>query len=160
MRLLVTGDWQASISNLDRCEILKDQIIRILKACPKDENVFFLHLGDVKEAHNPVDVRVTNFIVTTFQEIRSLTTNVFFVKGNHDMISAYDGVTSCIPLITSLKAVVADDTWVKIPIRLRTWKSTIVRYLLIYMVPYVRNLENQKKLFAEAAADSALPESL
>lgn len=158
MKILVTGDWQCSITNLDRCLILKDQIVGLLKASSKIENTFFLHLGDVKEAHNPVDVRVTNFIVEAFQEIRQNCTGIFFVKGNHDMISAHDGTTSCIPLIASLRATVADDNWVKIPIRLATWRPNIVKYLLLYMVPYVRNLEKQKQMFVEAAADAAQPE--
>ena len=158
MKLIVTGDWQCCISNLDRCLILKDQIIRLLKSASKTDNTFFLHLGDVKEAHNPVDVRVTNFIVTAFQEIRRNCTGIMFVKGNHDQISAYDGSQSCIPLIASLRATVADDTWVKIPIRLLTWRQSVVKYCIIYLVPFVRNLDSQKKLFAEAAADAALPE--
>ena len=158
MKLLITGDWQASIQNLDRCLILKNQIVQLLKSCSKVDNTFFIHLGDVKEAHNPVDVRVTNFIVEAFQEIRRSCNGILFVKGNHDMISAHDGVTSCIPLIASLKATVADENWVKIPIRLIGWKQTVVKYLLIYMVPYARNLEKQKRMFAEAAADAALPE--
>lgn len=143
MTFIITGDWQCSIQNLDRCLIMKNQILKLLKACKK-EKTYFLHLGDIKESHNPVDVRVTNFIVESFQEIKELCTEVFFVKGNHDMISAQDGVTSCIPLISSLGVTVADDKWIKIHLGILT----------LYMVPYVRNLENQKQMFIEAAADA------
>lgn len=143
MKVIITGDWQASITNLDRCLILKDQIIKILKSTPNEKRVF-LHLGDIKESHNPVDVRVTNFIVESFEEIRQYCSDVLFVKGNHDMISAQDNVPSIIPLISSLGVTVADDRWIKACIGLLT----------IYMVPYVRNLETQKKMFIEAATDA------
>jgi DNA repair exonuclease SbcCD nuclease subunit len=92
------------------------------------------------------------------KEIRSHCAGVFFVEGNHDKISAQDGMVSYEPLISALKATVASDNWIKIPIRLLTWKQTIVRYLLLYLVPYVRDLEKQKKMFAEAAADASLSE--
>lgn len=158
MRIITSGDWQCSLQNLDRCEILVKQVVNLLKESRKNHNTFFVHLGDVKETMNPVDQRVTNFLIRSFEEIKQNCTAFYYVKGNHDAITTQDGVPSCVPLISALGAsAVADDSWVKVPIRLLTWNPRVVRYVLLYMVPYVRDNAVQKKMFQEAAIDAALP---
>lgn len=159
MNLLVTSDWQCSLQNLDRMTVFRKQLISIIQANNKaGKKTIFAHLGDVKENMNPVDQRVTNFIHETFIEIRDNGAGLLFNTGNHDRITTQDGVPSITPLIASLGATVADETWVKIPIRLLTWRANVVKYCIIYMVPYARDPVLQTRMFKEAAIDAVLPE--
>jgi DNA repair exonuclease SbcCD nuclease subunit len=159
MKLIVSSDWQLSLNNLDRAKLFVDQVIDILKESSKKHNCFFLHCGDVKEHWNPIDQRVTNFILESFKRIKDNCTNIIFIRGNHDSITTQDGVPSCIPLLESLGITVADQSWILVPIRLLTWNSKIVKYALVYLVPFFRDPVRQKAEFS-AAYHSAMSTQL
>src|SRR5205085_4845868 len=98
MRILFTGDFQAAVSNLDRCASVVDQIESLLKINAKNESQYFVFLGDAKEAFNSIDQRVTNFLVESFQRIQRHCEGFYFIRGNHDSITVFDGSPSCVPL--------------------------------------------------------------
>jgi DNA repair exonuclease SbcCD nuclease subunit len=154
MKIVCSSDWQAQLNNLDRLEILVDHLVELLAESNKYTKTFFIHLGDVKEQFNPLDIRVMNFIITSFERIRKVCTAFYFVRGNHDSITTQDFVPSCAPLIKVLGAsVTADKTWEKIAIRLTTLNNQ-PRYALLYFVPYFRDMTLQKQMFTEAAIDA------
>jgi DNA repair exonuclease SbcCD nuclease subunit len=157
VRLIISSDWQASLTNLSRLRVHVSQLVELLKQSRRTQNTIFVHCGDVKEHFNPCDVRVTNFIIEAFGRIKEHCSGILYVRGNHDSITTQDDVPSIIPLIESLGASAADTDWVKIPVRLLTWNPRVVRYCLIYMVPYFRDADRQKKAFANAAADARSP---
>jgi DNA repair exonuclease SbcCD nuclease subunit len=144
MKILFTGDWQASLKNLDRCRLVKEQVIRLLR---KYKPCIFVHCGDVKDAFNPVDVRVTNFLIEAFTEIKQAAASVLYIRGNHDSITTADGSPSCVPLIEALGAdMVADSCWTCAPLVRSTAE--------VWMVPYFRDPVRQRREFAAAATDA------
>jgi DNA repair exonuclease SbcCD nuclease subunit len=152
MKLFFTGDWQCSVSNLDRCELYLQHLEKLVTEASKSESVFVVHLGDIKETLNPVDQRVTNFIVDAVKRLKK----VLYVRGNHDYITTQDGVASCAPVIRSAgAATVADTEWVMVPLRLVPWHGR-PQYCLIYMVPYFRDPEKQREEYMKAAGHSLL----
>lgn len=158
MTLLFSGDWQAQIGNLNRLQMHVNQLVKILSSYTKKGHTLFIHLGDVKEAFNPLDIRVQNFLIESFHCIRKSCNGFLYVRGNHDNVSTQDDVPSIAPLIHSLGArAVADVDWIKVPMRLLTWNPRIVRYCLIYAVPYFRDPTRQKKAFTTAAVDARSP---
>jgi DNA repair exonuclease SbcCD nuclease subunit len=103
-------------------------------------------LGDIKHVMNPVDVRVTNFMIEAITLI-SAEADFYFVRGNHDSITTQDGVPSCVPTVVSAGSIYsADDKWM----RFGLGKTG----MFLWAVPYFRNPETQKKAFQEAAADA------
>ncbi len=144
MLIVCSGDFQAAVSNLDRCSIIAEQIIDILKST-KDQK-FFIHTGDSKEHTNPVDQRVTNFIIESFTRIKEHCTKVFFVRGNHDSIAHQDGVPSIAPLICALGVHVADSTWDY---------CNLDANIRLYLVPYFRDLKTQASEFKGAYTDAS-----
>lgn len=144
MKIIFTGDWQASLHNLDRCEIIVQQILTILKNT--SDVKFVIHCGDVKENFNPIDQRVTNFITSAIQRISQACYQFIYIRGNHDSITTQDGVPSCLPIIKTAGAtIVVDNRWQKIPLGEGSF---------IWAVPYFRNMDLQKSEFKEAYEDA------
>lgn len=141
MVILWTGDWQTSVSNLDRCKAVVDQLESELKRSKPPRYV--VHLGDIKEATNPVDVRVSNFIIEAVQRLKRASDGFLFVRGNHDSIATHDGVPSCAPLVEVSGAnVVASEDWLSVDLMAR---------VSIWLVPYFRDPDRQRRAFLEAA---------
>jgi DNA repair exonuclease SbcCD nuclease subunit len=143
LKLLVTSDWQCALGNLDRCEIMFLQIMRIML---EREVPVLLHCGDIKDALNPVDTRVTNFLVYATREIRNrCNANFLFLRGNHDSITAQDDVPSCLPQLKAAGADVADEDFkvTGFPYHINLWR-----------VPYFRDPERQRKAFKVAEEDA------
>jgi DNA repair exonuclease SbcCD ATPase subunit/DNA repair exonuclease SbcCD nuclease subunit len=137
VRILFSGDWQLQVSNLDRAQTVVDLICKTLT--PKD---YFVHLGDIKEDTNPVDQRVTNFIVRAWEQICSSCAGTYYVRGNHDSITTQDGTPSICTLIEALGAITVADT---------EWKLCETAGISMYLVPYFRDQARQRKAFQDAA---------
>lgn len=150
MQIICTGDWQCAVSNLDRCKVVVEHIIDVFQSFPKERRLL-LHLGDVKESMNPVDQRVTNFIIDAFTEIGTHCERMLFVRGNHDNIQTQDGSPSIIPLLEQLGVACADDDWRRIELRVGAD---------VYLVPYFRDSSRQKKAFSDAREDAAKRKSV
>lgn len=106
MKLIATGDWQVAPNNLDRCEQMRDQLI---SECIRHHVDGVLHLGDVKQAFNPVDLRVTNFLANTITDLRNEHCFVFVVRGNHDNANANDTSQSILPVLAAAGAETAES---------------------------------------------------
>jgi DNA repair exonuclease SbcCD nuclease subunit len=84
MKLLLTSDTQAEFANLDYCE---QSMQELLAAATKHKPDAIFHLGDLKEAYNPVDARVIKFWVRWAITIRESGYRFIVLRGNHDRIS-------------------------------------------------------------------------
>jgi DNA repair exonuclease SbcCD nuclease subunit len=110
-----------------------------------------VHTGDVKESTNPVDQRVTNFIVEAFASIKAHCDGVAFVTGNHDYITTQDAVPSCAPVVQASGAKwVASTNWAHFNINGHNPK------VHLFLVPYMRDMERQKKAFQFASEAAAI----
>ncbi len=146
MKILATGDWQVSLGNLDRCEVVLSQVLSILRKAP----THFVFLGDIKDAFNPVDQRVTNFIIDAFRSIRAEAKSFSFVRGNHDNINTSDDSPSCTPIVnlitgylsnSKLQWAIADARWTHIHLEDK---------VRLYLVPFFRDPLRQKNAFKDA----------
>lgn len=145
MRILISGDWQADLGNLDRLGRVVDQIIA---ECSKDPKTFFVHLGDAKEKTNPVDLRVINFLQDAFTRIRKSSSGFYYVRGNHDNINTQDGSPSLCDIVRAWCAlVVADGSWETVEMPLLNWRGGESRKLCLYFVPYFRDPQRQRDEF-------------
>jgi DNA repair exonuclease SbcCD nuclease subunit len=145
VKILVSGDWQAQLSNLNRLELVVGQIIG---ECKKDPKTFFVHLGDIYHARNPVDVRVINFVRESLTAIRKACSGFYYVRGNHEPINMQDGSPSLCGMIADTGALaVADAEWVQIQGPLLTWNPHMRRSLWMYFVPYFRDMTRQRTEF-------------
>lgn len=140
MLIVTTGDWQASVHNIERLRVITRYIVRILDAS-KHTAKYVLHLGDGKDAFNPVDCRVANFLIESFIELRRHCTEILYVRGNHDNITTQDNVPSCLPWLQAAGAETADTRWTRRSLANKAWLT---------MVPYFRDPELQKQMFQEA----------
>ena len=145
MRIVISGDWQAALGNLDRLGMVVDQVVDEVKKQPK---TFFIHLGDTKESFNPVDVRVYNFLQDAFTRIRKSCAGFYYVRGNHDSINTQDGSPSICDFVSALGALaVADASWETVEIPLLNWRGISQRRLCMYFVPYFRDPKRQRDEF-------------
>lgn len=125
MKLLCTSDWQCSSSNLHRCELMLGHLLKVAR---KEKVGAVLHLGDIKDAFNPVDQRVQNFMVRATKLIRRIAP-FHVLLGNHDRIAVNDEADSCMPVLQAAGAFTYEvPTWVQFAPKV--W---------IYMVPYFRD---------------------
>lgn len=146
MTILWTGDWQTSVPNLDRCQAVVEQLEEELRRAKPPR--FLVHLGDIKEATNPVDQRVSNFIIQAVQRLKSAGNGFYFVRGNHDSITTQDGVPSCAPLVeVSGATAVACENWSM---------ASLTPKVALWMVPYFRDFARQRKAFGDAHKHAVL----
>ncbi len=136
MRLLLTADWQVTPRNLDVCEAAAGQLLKLIGA-HKPEAV--IHLGDLKQAFNPVDVRVTNFWINVTRNI-SARCPLYVLLGNHDRSAPKDNAESFLPAIAAAGAFVWEQETV-VPL----WGTFLAAS------PYIRDPEAQRAAFAHLA---------
>lgn len=136
MRLLVTSDWQCHAGNLDRCHAT---LHRLIEVALDVKATHILHLGDVKDALNPVDQKVTNFLVHASQVI-ALNKKVPFLVllGNHDRTTLSDESDHCFPAMEAAGARCFD----------RPSLVDLGQGVGIYLVPWFRDRQELLKAFA------------
>lgn len=137
MNILLTSDWQVSLANLDRCEAVLEHLVETAR---KHRCKYVIHLGDIKDAFNPVDQRVTNFLVHATKTISDICP-FLFLAGNHDFISPRDGVPSCLPVLAAAGARVFEQ-----PGGFELDKGVVA-----WFVPFVRDPAAQLKAFRVVA---------
>ncbi len=133
MKLLATADWQCKTENLHRCELMLKQLLSTAK---REKADVVLHLGDVKDAFNPVDQRVQNFMVRATKKICKVAP-FHVLLGNHDRTSVNDQSESCMPVLRAAGAVTYE-----VP------TLVCLNDVWVYMVPYLRD----RKLLVEQLA--------
>ena len=133
MKILFSSDWQATLSNLDRCEAALEQVLSIITRESIDQ---FVHLGDIKEQFNNIDVRVLNFAVGMVKRVRAAGVPVWIVPGNHDYISPTSPV-HFLPALAEAGAHVFSEPAVT------GWNGKAS----IWVIPYLRAAEDNDKAF-------------
>lgn len=157
MKLLLTSDWQCSISNLDKCTTVA---LQLAKEAARHDVDAIIHLGDAKEVLNPVDQRVTNFLVETFQNL-TCKWPVFFLLGNHDRAGMADDSSSITPVLKAAGATVFGSVGIsKIGIESYSfWHVPFYRDKAVWDTEQTRAICNPKKtilLFHEMVRGSQL----
>lgn len=83
MRLLLTGDWQTSAANIEECE---KALLELKAAIKKYKPDVLIHLGDFKEAYDPIPGIVTKFWIRAIRELTEML-RVYALLGNHDRLA-------------------------------------------------------------------------
>lgn len=146
MKLLFTADWHLCLRNLANCKIVVNQLGELLA---KHSPCALVHAGDIvgdRGPANPIDQRVTNFLLEELPPLVHASDGAFFARGNHDMISGPDGVPSICALMRVLGFNVADETWQGFDVG-----GTGV---LLWLVPFFRDEALQRTQFREAWQDA------
>jgi Icc-related predicted phosphoesterase len=125
MKVICTSDWQAAWYNLDQ---VRRAVNHILKLCKKHGVKTVIHCGDVKQQLNPVDIRVTNYMVSVIQRFKSEGIRLIFLLGNHDRVGMFDTAENWFPTLQAAGADTVDE-----PLRV-----TIDGYKF-YMLPFMDN---------------------
>ena len=133
MKIIFVGDLQTSVENLDLLGQIMDQIYAL------EPNVLVMP-GDLKEAYNPVDVRVLNFIMFEILRFTKHSCPVIVDLGNHDRISLTSETESWLPALVRAGAQVA-------------YKEEIfnIENLKLFMLPF-RNRVSETKRMADILA--------
>lgn len=145
--ILFTGDWQGSWANISRLEKFLDWLALQAVACKAKQVVI---LGDLKEALNPVDVRVTNTLITSISKLHDATgERPIILLGNHDRIGMQDDSGDWLQIFAAAGAETISEP------------KTIVRGdWRFHGVPYYGNNETSKQAFKMMARHDTPDESL
>jgi DNA repair exonuclease SbcCD nuclease subunit len=84
MRLLLLSDSQADFGNLDQCQTSIDEVLESANKYSPDA---IIHAGDLKDAYNPVDIRLVKHWVRVTRQIVDAGYRFIVLLGNHDRIS-------------------------------------------------------------------------
>lgn len=139
MRALVTGDWQASWSNLEQCEAVTDLVIKL---CKKHQAEWLWHLGDLKHTYSPVDVRIVNFGVHFVKRITNAGIKLAILLGNHDRAGMSADSDNWFPALQAAGALTID-------------KPSAFADGSVVGVPYISDPEESRAAFKWAAKQKA-----
>ena len=131
MRLLLTSDSQAEFSNLDLCE---QSLGELSQAITKYKPDAVIHGGDLKEALNPVDIRVVKFWVRAVRRIVATGVPFFINLGNHDQIGQSMDSTHWLDVLRAAGARIATK-----PRRVSVADGTVC------FLPYTRDKKRELK---------------
>ena len=84
MKLLLTSDWQAEVSNLDNCEVALEEVSR---HAVKNKVDAIIHGGDTKQHYDPLHTAVITFWVSAIKRIKASGIPFYILLGNHDRTS-------------------------------------------------------------------------
>ena len=104
--ILITSDWQMSVRNLPQIE---DLVARIHQIAAEENVTSIVHLGDVKEHLNPVDLRVTNAAMRAIVSFKLKEIDTYILKGNHDAASYADTSETWLPSLQAAGAHTIDQ---------------------------------------------------
>lgn len=138
MNLLVTGDWQVTWSNIDKCTVMRQELLNICH-CKKVDAL--VHTGDFKHQLNPVDIRVINFGVETVAMFVEAGIKFYVLRGNHDAISMHDESDTWFPALKAAGAIIVNKPAV----------HRLGKYSL-HFVPYYRDNVVAKTAMRKVAA--------
>lgn len=136
MRIVFTADWQAHANNIEQLDKIIDFCI---EQCNFSGAKTIVHCGDVKHHYNPVDLRITNWIIKKIQYITSQGIRFIAVLGNHDRASM-NSEESWFPTLKAAGAVIVT-------------KPRILKYgkYELAVVPYQPTSKEFKKGIEEVA---------
>jgi hypothetical protein len=132
--ILLSGDWQGAWSNIDRLRQFQKWFLETAVSLRVKQVVL---TGDLKEALNPVDVRVANNIVNCLEVLADATGIAPIVLlGNHDRTGMQDDSGDWFPLLKAAGAVTITEP---MTVRAGAWR--------FHGVPYYGNHETSRKAF-------------
>ena len=107
MRALFTGDWQTRVSNLEECRELSKSLLRIVD---EKELTTVVFLGDLKDAYNPLDLRVLEFWRNFIRDMNErVNVDPVFLLGNHDRGSLTNDDLTWFPALKDAGAEVFEE---------------------------------------------------
>lgn len=110
MNAILTSDWQVDFYNLDLCRRVADQMLTYAR----EKNIkTIINAGDMKEAYNPVDMRVVKFWVWFIKRARDKDISVVLLLGNHDRLSQSVDSMHWLDVLRAAGAVVVSQPHVK-----------------------------------------------
>lgn len=134
--ILFTSDWQVTARNLDMIRRVEERIFQVHK------DTWFstlIHCGDVKHILNPVDGRVTNYLIEMVTRMNKKF-RVIFLLGNHDKFSNQEDARNFFPVLRAAGAEAYDEPWVE---PLGDYR--------IHFLPFNSNLKTAKKWAVDLA---------
>jgi len=142
--VLLSGDWQGAWSNISRLEQFERWFLERTVALKAKQVVL---LGDLKEALNPVDIRLANYIVAALGRIADASgAPPILLLGNHDRTGMQDNAGDWFPLLKAAGAITITDPTT---VRAGAWR--------FHGVPYYGDHETSRKAF-EILARGATPD--
>ena len=129
MRALVTADWQTRPSNLPECRQAADRVLHLI-----DERglKLFVVAGDIKDAYNPVDLRVIDFWRRFLGQVIEHGASPVLLLGNHDRASLQHNDWNWLPILGDAGAEVFDA-----PGRVNTASGS-----RLWLLPFSRSVEH------------------
>ena len=106
MKLLITADWQTQLSNLDRCKSAAESVLSLVKEHGLEGVVV---AGDLKQAYNPLDLRVINFWTSFVKRIKREGAEPLLLLGNHDRIGLYRDDLNWLPILKDAGASICSE---------------------------------------------------
>lgn len=143
--ILITSDWQMRTQNLQQVE---DLVARLHEIAAAENVISIVHLGDVKEHLNPVDLRVTNAAMRAIVSFRLKEIAVYVLKGNHDAASYADESETWLPSLQAAGACTIDQ-----PV------GFSLNGLSCFFVPFMRSKDGLEKVLI-TTADKCKPRAL
>lgn len=137
--ILFTGDWQVTARNLDMIKRVED---RIWELHSRAKVTALVHCGDVKHVLNPVDGRVTNYLIDMVQRMRK-DFRVLILLGNHDKLSNQHDGGNWFPVLQVAGAETFDEPG-----------TVPVGGWILHMLPFHSSAQQTKK-WAEDLASNA-----
>ena len=105
MSFIVTSDFQAEWENLDRCNTAWNEILSI---CKKQKLGLICVLGDLKQAYNPIDIRVVQWWQYAIRKAKQKGYKVLILLGNHDRVGAYSSADNWLSVLKRAGAITFD----------------------------------------------------
>ena len=135
MRLLLTSDTQAELSNLDLCEQSMDELF---EAAEKYKPDAVIHAGDLKENYDPVNLAVVKFWVRMVRRFVDAGHRFIINLGNHDRLSQGEDAKNWLDVLRAAGAEIATKPKVK-----------KVGDGLVAFLPYTSNAKKELKWAAQ-----------
>ena len=147
MAILFTSDWQAEWNTLDLCQQALEEVLNISK---KQDVDLICFLGDLKQAYNPVDIRIIKWWKKAFSTIVKAGLEILVLKGNHDRVGTHS----------------SSDTWLSIFNRKGVYNfdkpgTFKTRNSVLHILPYcdnksVRQIAAKQRQMADPRRDILL----
>ena len=139
---ILTSDWQASFSNLERCKTMMTELLGWVES---NRAGAVVHLGDVKEQFSPVDMRVLDFCVEAVAAIVARCP-LYILKGNHDMHGTTDAARDFLHVLGLAGAKVITEPAV-CTVAGQRWAFLPFTYDLDRQLEWVKQLKGQKAAY-------------
>lgn len=105
MSFISTADLQAEFNNLDLCDQAWDEVLDI---CEERKIKHICVLGDLKQAMNPVDIRVIKWWFYAIKRAKKRGIVVLVILGNHDRVGQHSEADNWLAILRRAGAITYD----------------------------------------------------